>query len=358
VLAEASLLLPPGPGSGVASIASVVLLVVTAAAFALPWARLPDWAPVLMPLCYTASVLALAIAAGSASGVLIVAVMPVVWTALFQRPWESGVVLAAVVAAVVVFSLVPEADMAVVIARRVIFWLALGALISVATHGLRQRIRRAQTERTQLQHRLHEVSLMRDRDRIARDLQERVIQRIFTASLSLQATQSLTADLELSRRIEGVTMELDEATRLVRQSIFGLRDRAGGSNLRRDVLELCGELGPALGHTPDVSFSGGIDAAFSERTADNLVEALRETLTVIGPQPAPVQVAVSAGADDARLTVTVPGPLPSAAAGRQDEAGALRDIARQIDAVVEIGAAADGGSWLTWRLPSAPAAAS
>jgi signal transduction histidine kinase len=338
--------------------ASIILLVVTAASFALPWGRLPEWAPVLMPLCYSASVLALTLAAGSTSGVAIVALMPVVWTALFMRPWESGVVIAAVVTSVVVFSLVPQADMPAVIARRVIFWAALGALISVATHGLRQRIRRAQAERAQLQERLHEVGLMRDRDRIARDLQEQVIQRIFTASLSLQAAQSLTADRELSRRIEGVTTELDEATRLVRQSIFGLRDRSGGSNLRRDVLELCGELGPALGTTPDVSFSGGIDAAFSERTADNVVEALRKTLTVIGQQPAPVQVAVSAGGQDARLTVTVPGPLPSAEAGRPDEAAVLQAVAREIGAVIEVGAAADGGTWLAWQLPKAAVAGS
>jgi signal transduction histidine kinase len=362
VLAEASLALPPGSSSTVAGVASAVLLAVTAAAFALPWARLPGWAPVLIPLCYTGSVLALIIAAGDASGVVIVALVPIVWAALFQRRWESGVVVAGVVVAVIVYSLVPSAGLPAVIARRVIFWVALGVLISVATHGLRQRIRRSQAERARLQQRLHEVSLMRDRDRIARDLQEQVIQRIFTASLSLQAARSLIMDCELGRRIEGVTVELDEATRLVRQSIFGLRDRPGGSSLRRDVLELCGEFAPALGSTPDVSFAGGIDGAFSERTAGNLVEALRETLTAIGQQPGPVHVAVSATAAGARLTVMLPGPWPSAGARRTAaagvlEAGVLRDVARGIGATVEAGAAAGGGTWLAWQLPGGPAEA-
>ncbi len=104
VLAEASLALPPGSTSEPAAIISVVLLAATAAAFALPWARLPGWAPVLVPLCYAGSVLALTIAAGTTSGVAIVALMPVVWTALFHRRWESACVLAATLVSVLVFS--------------------------------------------------------------------------------------------------------------------------------------------------------------------------------------------------------------------------------------------------------------
>jgi signal transduction histidine kinase len=394
VLAEVSLALPPGPGSMPATVVSVVLLVATGVAFALPWQQLPDWPAVLVPLAYTGSVLALILAAGTTSGVAIVALMPIVWTALFHRSWESGVVVAAVVLTVIVFSLVPAPSTGAVIARRVIFWVALGALISVATHGLRQRIHRAQAERAQLQQRLHEVSLVRDRDRIARDLQEQVIQRIFTASLSLQAAGSLAADRELGRRIEGVTMELDEATRLVRQSIFGLRDRSGGSSLRRDVLELCGQFASVLGTTPEVSFTGGIDGAVPGRTADHLVEALRETLTRIGAQPGPVQVAVSATADDARLTVRLPGRWPPAQAGQAgqadraghpgqaghvgqadhadhadqadhagqadnaDQARTLGEVAREIGAILEVRAAAGGGTWLAWQLPAGPAAMS
>ena len=71
----------------------------------------------------------------------------------------------------------------------------------------------------------------------------------------------LTSNPELGRRIEEITRELDEATRLVRQSIFGLRTRSDGADLRRGILDLCRELAPMLGTTPDVSFSGAIDAA-------------------------------------------------------------------------------------------------
>ena len=353
VLAEASLALPPGVTSAPAAIISAVLLAATAAAFALPWGRLPGWAPVLMPLCYAGSVLALTIAAGSTSGVAIVALMPVVWAALFHRRWESACVLTATLVSVLVFSLVPVAEPVAVTARRLVFWGALGTLISVATQGLRHRIQRSQAESARLQERLHEVSLLHDRDRIASDLQDRVIQRIFTASLSLQAVLALTSDPELGRRIEGVTTELDEATRLVRQSIFGLRTRSADSDLRRGVLELCRELAPSLGTTPDVSFSGAVDASGPERAAGPLLEALRETLTVVGRQAGPVQVAVANG-DQASLTVTLPGRWPPADQPRSaDGADSLREHARRIGGAVEIGAA-DGRTQLSWQLPGRP----
>ncbi len=351
VLAEASLALPPGSASDAAAIISVVLLAATAAAFALPWARLPGWAPVLVPIGYAGSVLALTLAAGTTAGVAIVALMPVVWTALFHRPWESACVLAATLVSVLVFSLVPVAGPVADVARRLVFWAALGILISVATHGLRRRIQRSQAESARLQDRLYEVSLLQDRDRIAGDLQDRVIQRIFTASLSLQAVLALTSNPELGRRIEGVTRELDEATRLVRQSVFGLRNRSGGSDLRRGILELCRELAPLLGTTPDVSFSGAIDAALPGLTAGQLLEVLRETLTAVGRQAGPVQVALT-GSDKARLTVTLPGRWPPPGQSRLAESmETMREHARRIGAAIEIGAAAGGGTRLAWQLP-------
>ena len=147
VLAEASLALPGSPASGTpsggATLASVLLLLAAAAAFLLPWSRLPGWMTVLVPLTYTGSVLALDLAAGSTSGVGIVILIPLVWTALFHRRWESICVVAAVVAVEVIISLTPVAVPDAVIARRAIFWTSLGALISVATHGLRDRIRRS-----------------------------------------------------------------------------------------------------------------------------------------------------------------------------------------------------------------------
>src|ERR1700760_3591589 len=201
VLAEASMALPPGPHSAGAVLASVLLLVATAAAFLLPWDRLPEWAPVLVPLLYTGSVLALLLAAGSTSGVGIVILMPLIWTVLFQRRWDSAAVVVAIVAVEIIVSLVPAAAPAGVILRRAIFWASLGALISVATHGLRASIQRSQDRTAQLQSRLRELTVLADRDRIAADLRDKVIQRIFAAGLTLQSVASQTSEREIKHKI-------------------------------------------------------------------------------------------------------------------------------------------------------------
>ena len=108
VLAEASLALPPGSTSEPAAIISVVLLAVTAAAFALPWARLPGWAPVWFRCatwgrCWPDDSGGYHLRRGhrrpDAGGV----------DALFHERWESACVLAATLASVLVFSLVPVA---------------------------------------------------------------------------------------------------------------------------------------------------------------------------------------------------------------------------------------------------------
>ena len=73
--------------------------------------------------------------------------IPLIWTALFHRVWESACVVVAIVAVEVVLSLTPVAAGDPVIARRVILWASLGAVISIATHGLRDRIRRSHGKR-------------------------------------------------------------------------------------------------------------------------------------------------------------------------------------------------------------------
>ena len=109
VLAEASVALPPGPQSGVSVAVSLVLLLAVAAAFALPWPRLPAFLGVLVPLAYCGSVLALILAAGATSGIGLVILVPLIWTALYQRRWESACVVAAIAAVELIISLTPVA---------------------------------------------------------------------------------------------------------------------------------------------------------------------------------------------------------------------------------------------------------
>lgn len=202
-------------------------------------------------LAYTGSVLALTLSAGVTAGVGIVVLAPLVWTALFNRRWESACVVAAIVAVEVVISLDQLAPAAVT-ACRVPLWGLLGALSAIATHGPRDRIQRSRAENAQLQERLGELRVVRERDRLATDLQSSVDQRIFAAGLTLQGVLLRTADAEAQRLLESTVADLDEALKLLRQAIFGLERRLDSGGLRHQVLQLCAGLSPA----PEISFAG------------------------------------------------------------------------------------------------------
>ena len=348
VLAEVSLALPgPGVQSTPAMIASIVLLLAVAALFALPWRRLPAWATVLVPLTYTGSVLALVLAAGATAGVGLVILAPLVWTALFHRRWESACVVVAVVAVEVITSLVPTAAADSVIARRVLLFAALGTLISVAAHGLRDRIAHSQRESARLHEQLREMTVQQDRDRIAAGLQDEVIQRIFSAGLALQSAASLSTQPGVRQRAEAAADDLDQVLRLLRDTVFGLEQRLHDRGLRREILGLCEDISPS----PEVSFSGPVDGALHPGTGTWLVQLLREALVVIGPDAVPASIGVTTD-EEACLTVIEATARPHAAdvdwAAR--EPAGLQERAAQAGASIDI-ESIPGGVRYALRLP-------
>ena len=283
----------------------------TGLAFLLPWDRLPARASVLVPLAYLGSALALTLAAGTTSGVGIVVLIPLVWTALFHRRWESACLVAAVVAGEVVVSLVQSVPDAV-IGRRVLLWGVLGALLAVATHGLRDRITRSQQVTERLQERIGELMVIQDRDRLAADLQGSVVQRIFAAGLKLQGALPLAGHPELRQRITSCVDDLDDAVRLLRHAIFGLENREGinglrhTNGLRHEVLQLCIGASPV----PEIAFTGPVDEILSPGVGGRLLDLLGLALGSIGTHSEQTSVLVEAGES---LSVIVPEPEPEPA---------------------------------------------
>lgn len=224
LMATVSVLVPDlAPRSWAEYAASVVLLLACAGAFFLPWPRLPPWTPVLVPLLCTGSVLELILASGVASGVGLVLLVPLIWSVLFHHRWESACVAVAVVVAQTVSS-VAQATPGAVIGRRVVFWSALSALIAVATHGLRDRVSGSLVANAALQTEVRELSLARERDRIAADLRESVMRKIFDAGLHLHSTAALIDDGPARSRLLESVAELDDVIQTLRESVFDLRD--------------------------------------------------------------------------------------------------------------------------------------
>ena len=356
ILAEASLALPPGPASITDAIASVVILLVTAALVVLvPWDRLPAWCDVTVPLLYTVSVLPLAQAAGGTySGIMIILLSPIIWTALFHRPWESVVVSAAALAVVLAVSLMPDMASPAVLIRRMIAWAALAAMIAVAGHGLRARIRRSRQQTALMQERLREMSILADRDRIAASLHDTVVQRLFASGLSLQSTAGLLSGRpDVASRIDQVVRDLDESITLLRQSIFDPALETPARSLRRSILDVSRELTPWLGVVPEVTLEGPLDTAVPPPAARQLLGVLREGLARSGAYAQATQVAVVVAADQETVTLTITDDgtrWAARSAGNESTLPALRARAHQLGGMVTT-ESATGETRLIWRAP-------
>jgi signal transduction histidine kinase len=357
VLAEASLALPPGPASVPDAIASAAILAITAALVVLlPWDRLPAWWDVAVPLLYTASVFPLIGAAGGEySGIMLILLSPIIWTALFHRRWESACVSAATLAVVLAASLMDGPVSPSVLIRRMISWAALAAMIAVAGHGLRARIRRSRQQAAQMQEQLREMSILADRDRIASSLHDTVVQRLFASGLSLQGAVGLLGGRpEVARRIDQVVQDLDESITLLRQSIFDPAHGTQVRGLRRSVLDVSRELTPWLGVVPEVTLEGPLDTAVPPPAARQLLGVLREGLARSGACAQATQVAVAVAADRDAVTLTITDDGTGWAArpdGDRPTLPVLRARAHQVGGTLATESAATGETRLIWRAP-------
>jgi signal transduction histidine kinase len=234
---------------------------------------------------------------------------------------------------------------------------ALGTLISMATHGLRDGIRRAQEQRAQVEARLRELSVLEDRERIAADLQDLVVRRLHTAGLSLESAASMISGPRASGRIAAALEELDAATRLIRESVFGRGPHLRADlRLRQEMVRLCGKLTPAGELPPEFSFRGPVDSALPGESARQLLDVLREALTAIGKQSRPVQIMVTAE-DDVCLTVTAgPGAALMAPVGPAPDLDHVGSTSSHRGIPLQIEDTQAGGTRLTWHFPAGPAA--
>jgi signal transduction histidine kinase len=134
--------------------------------------------------------------------------------------------------------------------------------------------------------RLHDqvrtLSVLDDRDRIARDLHDRVIQRIFAVGLTLQGVARMPDPTQATSRIDRVVDELDATIAEIRSTIFELGENSVPGGLRQSIMQLCDEMATTLGARPELSFHGPIDNTIANPTADHILAVIREALTNAG----------------------------------------------------------------------------
>lgn len=122
-------------------------------------------------------------------------------------------------------------------------------------------------------------ALAAERDRIARDLHDSVIQRLFATGLQMQALRRTLGE-EAAADITGSIRDIDAAMRDLRATVYGLR-RPRRTSVLRQVEALVGEYAAGLGFRPRLEHSGPVDAVLEGDLGDHVLATLRETLSNI-----------------------------------------------------------------------------
>jgi signal transduction histidine kinase len=197
------------------------------------------------------------------------------------------------------------------------------------------------------------LDLLADRDRIAGDLHDHVIQRLFAAGMSLQAILGRIGDSEARGRVSRVVGQLDETMKEIRTSIFDLHTAGEESptSLRRRMLDLVAEASADTDMSPAVRISGAVDSLVPPDVAEHALAVLREGVSnaVRHARATDIVVTVEAGADLV-LGVTDDGvgmPPDVARSGLLN----LERRATELGGIVTVSPGPEGGTRLVWRVP-------
>jgi two-component system, NarL family, sensor histidine kinase DevS len=195
--------------------------------------------------------------------------------------------------------------------------------------------------------------LLEDRDRIARDLHDLVIQRLFATGMSLQGATAMVSDPEVMQRVEKSIDALDETIRDIRSVIFSLqsRDEAERPAVRGRILGIVEEVTDTLGYPPGLRMAGQLDTRVPRPIAEQLLAALREALANAAKHAnaSRVDVTVEAGTD---LVLTVRDN--GAGLGEPTRRSGLANLAEraaELGGTMRATAAEGGGTELVWQVP-------
>ncbi len=209
-------------------------------------------------------------------------------------------------------------------------------------------------ELAQHRHDSERLAVLQDRDRIARDLHDLVIQRLYATGMSLQGTAPLITRPDVADRVGSAVDALDETIKEIRSTIFSLQSQSDVKQhgLRAKILEVVEEMTVPLGFAPSLRLVGPLDEELPREVGEHLLSALREALSNAARHAGAsrVNVTVDGDGDELVLRVRDNGKGLSGSTRRSGLAN-LADRASELGGVLRVGPAEGGGTDLEWRAP-------
>jgi signal transduction histidine kinase len=204
----------------------------------------------------------------------------------------------------------------------------------------------------------HQLTLTEERERVAADLRDLTIQRVYALGLALASTAARQP--RLAATFEPLIDQTDEIIRELRRVIFEIRELPHKDGLRTQLLGLLLDSEQVLGFTPALEFVGTVNDLTSGDVLDGLVEAVRDALSNVArhAQATTATVRIASGDDEVHLTVSDDGEAVPAVAGSEHGLLSLHESAARLGGTAIIGPntavrAARRGTRVDWRVPVA-----
>ncbi|MFJ1708091.1 GAF domain-containing protein [Kitasatospora sp. NPDC088346] len=199
-----------------------------------------------------------------------------------------------------------------------------------------------------------QLAMLEDRDRIARDLHDLAIQRLFATGMTLQSAARFIDHPGASDRVLRAVGDLDETIKIIRSTIFGLRarDEATDQGLRARVVRTAEAAQAVLGFAPRLSMEGLLDTDVPPEVAEHVLAVLGEALSNAArhAKAGRVEVVLQATGRDVVLTVQDDGVgLPED--GRRSGLRNLAERAEGLGGAFELASPREGGTKLVWSAP-------
>ena len=191
--------------------------------------------------------------------------------------------------------------------------------------------------------------VLAERDRIAQNMQDQVIHRVFEAGMTLQGIASLL-DPKAARRVRAVIDELDTTIRDLRTAIFGLYEQPQqATSVRILFADLVTETDTGSGIVPTTRFKGPVDAVIPDHIAADLLTVTREALATIGRQAGATRadVMLEAAPNQIVLHIDHDGAVPT-------DLVTLRDRAQAYGGTIDVTGGPGTSTHLAWRIPLPP----